>query len=248
MIPTNEPVIPVTVDLRIPGTWSHPRELLERLPEGCQLTPQSLVLPDETRVDAGFLDADAQFARIFRISCRQPPADEEMAAVDGYTVNVVLSGPGGSIAAARKMMQAAAALIQAGGAGVFIDNCGLAHGGRHWLEMTQDGGPDAVSFAFVSIIRGGDDVWTMGMHVLGLRDIVMKRADIELHGFDIVEVIRYLAHGEKPVGEGHILADLNGPQFQAFAEDSPSDLTGSAMQNPFGRLKLVSMRDIAEGN
>jgi hypothetical protein len=244
----NEPAAPITVDLRIPGTWSHPRELLERLPADCRLTPQSLTLPDETQVEAGFLDADDQFAEIFRVSCRRPPTEEELAAVDGYTVNVTLSGPGGSLGAARSMMQAAAAIIRAGGAGVFIDNCGLAHGGQHWLEMTEDGGPDAVSFAFVAIVRGDTDVWTMGMHVLGLRDIVMKRVDIEAHGFDIVEVIRYLAQGEKPVGEGHILADLNGPQFQTFAEDCPKELTGSPMQNPFGRLKLVSLRDIAETN
>src|SRR5687768_15266729 len=124
----NEPAVPVIVDLRIPGTWSHPQELLERLPEGYRLTPQSLILPDETRIDAGFLDADDQFAEIFRVSCRRPPADEELAAVDGYTVNVTLSGPGGSLEAARTMMQAAAVIIQAGGAGVFNDNSGLAHG------------------------------------------------------------------------------------------------------------------------
>ena len=51
--------------------------------------------------------------------------------------------------------------------------------GRHWLEMTEDGGPDALSFAFVAIVRGKTEVWTMGMHVLGLRDVVMKRADVE---------------------------------------------------------------------
>ena len=66
---------------------------------------------------------------------------------------------------------------------------------RDWLEMTDDGSPDAVSFAFVAIVRNQADVWTMGMHVLGLRDIVMKRADIEKDDFDIVEVIRYLAEG-----------------------------------------------------
>ena len=91
------------------------------------------------------------------------------------------------------MMQAGAALVRAGGAGVFIDNSTLAHGGQHWLEMTDDGGPDALSFAFVAIVRGKTEVWTMGMHVLGLRDVVMKRTDIEAGGFDIVEVIRYLA-------------------------------------------------------
>jgi hypothetical protein len=150
--------------------------------------------------------------------------------------------------AARKMMQAGAAVVRAGGAGVFIDNSTLAHGGRHWLEMTEDGGPDALSFAFVAIAGGKVDVWTMGMHVLGLRDVVMKRADIEAEGLDIIEVIRYLSRGPKPIDDGHMLADLNGVRFQVRTQDSPEGMTGSPMYNPFGRLKLVSMRDIAETN
>src|SRR5207253_10702889 len=135
---------------------------------------------------------------------------------------------------------------RAGGAGVVIDNSALAHGGQDWLEMTDDGGSDALSFAFAAIIRGRAEVWTMGMHVLGLRDIVMKREDVELGGFDIVEVIRYLAREEKPVEDGHVLADLDGPRFRVAAQDSPAHAPGGPMHNPFGRLKLVSLRDIAE--
>ena len=137
------------------------------------------VLPDGKQVEFGAMEADDQFAGIFRSSCRQPATDDELATVDGYTVNVLLSGPGGSMEAARTMMQAGAAMVRAGGAGVFIDNCALAHGGQAWLEMTEDGGPDAMSFAFVAIIRGEAEVRTMGMHVLGLRDIVMNRADAD---------------------------------------------------------------------
>lgn len=244
----NAPAAPVTVALRIPGKWSHPRELVERLPEGCRLTGDALFLPDETEIGFGAMAADDKFAQIFRCSCRQPATEEELAAVDSYTVNVFLSGPGGSLEAARTMMQAGAALVQAGGAGVFIDNSTVAHGGENWLAMTADGGPDALSFAFVAIVRGQAEVWTMGMHVLGLRDIVMKRADVEEEGFDIVEVIRYLSAGDKPMGDGHIVADLNGPRFQTFTQDSPAQLAASPMYNPFGRLKLVSMRDIAETN
>lgn len=244
----NEPAAPITVALRIPGTWSHPRELVQRLPAGCRVTAEGLILPDATQVEFGAMEADDQFAKIFRSSCRQPATKEELATVDGYAVNVVLSGPGGSMQAALTMMQAGAAIVRAGGAGVFIDNSALAHGGEHWLEMTEDGGPDALSFAFVSIVRGRAEVWTMGMHVLGLRDIVMKRADVEAGGFDIVEVIRYLARNEKPIDDGHILADLDGPRFQAFTQDSAEGPAGSPMHNPFGRLKLVSMGDIAEAN
>jgi hypothetical protein len=239
---------PITVALRIPGKWSHPRELIQRLPAGCRLTAEALILPDMTQVEFGAMAADDQFGRIFRSSCREPATAAELATVDGYAVNIILKGPGGSMEAARTMMRAGAAVVRAGGAGVFIDNSVLAHGGGHWLEMTEDLGPDALSFAFVAIVRGKADVWTMGMHVLGLRDVVMKRADIEAEGFDIVEVIRYLSRGEKPIDDGHVLADLNGPRFQAFTQESVEGPAGSPMRNPFGRLRLVSMRDIAESN
>lgn len=244
----NEQAVPITIALRIPGQWSHPSELVQRLPAGCRLTAQALTLPDATQVEFGARAADDQFAQIFRSSCRQPPTADELATVDAYTVNVFLSGPGGSMPAARTMMQAAAALVRAGGAGVFIDNSTIAHGGRLWLEMSEDGGPDALSYAFVAIVLGQADVYTMGMHVLGLRDIVMKRADVEAGGFDIVEVIRYLSRGDKPIDDGHVIADLDGPRFQAFTQGSDERLVGSSLHNPFGRLKLVSMRDIAETN
>jgi hypothetical protein len=209
---------------------------------------ETLILPDTTQVAFGAMAADDQFGPIFRSSCRQPAAEDELATVDNYTVNVLLSGPGGSLQAARAMMQAGAAVVRAGGAGVFIDNSTLAHGGRNWIEMTEDGGPDALSFAFVSIVQGQAEVWTMGMHVLGLRDVVMKRAYVEAGGFDIIEVIRYLSWSETPIDDGHVLADLNGPRFQAFRQNSPDMLVGSPMHNPFGWLKLVSLQDMAETN
>src|SRR4051812_46624340 len=112
----NEPAAPITVALRIPGQWAHPKELSQRLPDGYRLTPDALLLPDETPVAFGAMAADGQFAQIFRSSCRQPPAADELATVGGYTVNVFLSGAGGSMPTARPMMRAGAALVRAGGA------------------------------------------------------------------------------------------------------------------------------------
>jgi hypothetical protein len=244
----NAPAAPINIVLRIPGQWSQPQELIQRLPAGCRLTAGALIVPDAPPIEFSAVAADEQFAPIFRSSCRRPARADELATVDGYTVNVLLSGPGGSMAAARTMMQAGAAVVRAGGAGVFIDNSTLAHGGQDWLELTEDGSPDALSFAFVAIVGGRTDVWTMGMHVLGLRDVVMKRADAEADGLDIIEVIRYLCRSEKPVEDGHVLADFNGPRFQAFTHDPAEMPVGSHLHNPFGRLKLVSLRDIAETN
>jgi hypothetical protein len=244
----NEQTAAVEICLRIPGTWDSPRELFERLPSDCRFTPESLVLPDGQEVEFGAMDADDQFAGIFRTSCRQPATDDELAAVDEYKVNVLLSGPGGSMEDARTMMQAGAAIVRAGGAGVFIDNSAMAHGGQAWLEMTEDGGPDALSFAFAAIIQGKTEVRTMGMHVLGLREVVMKRADADADDRAIIEVIRYLARGDKPIDDGHVIAGLNGPRFQVFTEESEAGMADSPMYNPFGCLRLVSVKDIAEAN
>jgi hypothetical protein len=238
----------VKVKLRIPGQWAGPKELIDRLPAEFHFTPEALVLPDGTEIEFGAVPADDEFAKVFRSACRQPAKAEELATINSYTVNVILIGRGGSLDAARAMMQAGAAIVQAGGAGVFIDNSALAHGGQNWAEMADDGGPDAISFAFVSIIRGRTEAYTMGMHVLGLRDIVMKSTDAANDEFGIIDVIRYMAASEKPVDDGHLLADLSGTRFRANVVPSASERTGSPMHNPYGRLKLVSMRDIAETN
>jgi hypothetical protein len=242
----NEKDTAVRTTLRIPGNWSNPGELLARLPDGVRLTPEVLVLPDGAEIGFSPMPPDDQFPRIFRSSCRQPTADGELEILDRYTVNVGLTGPGGSLRAALIMMEAGAAIVRAGGAGVFIDNSGLAHGGRAWLEMAEDSGPDAVSFAYVGIVRGRQEVWTMGMNVLGLPDLVMRCSDTAPD--TIVEVVRYLASGEKPMGDGHVVADENGLRFQVVATGGDQFDAGSPMHNPFGRLKLVSIKEIAEGN
>jgi hypothetical protein len=236
------------ITLRIPGDWSHPKELLERLPEGFRLTPETLFLPDRTEIEFIPLEPDGQFAEIFQSACRRPATDDELAVLGRYTVNVGLSGPGGSMKSALAMMQAGAAIVRAGGAGVFIDNSALAHGGSDWLAMTDDGGPEAISFAFASIIRGQQEVYTMGMQVMGFPDLQMRASDVDERGETIIEIIRYICRGDKPVGVGHLLLDLNGPRFQVTASESDEFDFGSPMHNPHGRLKIVSVQEIAESN
>jgi hypothetical protein len=237
----------VQTTLRIPGDWSHPRELLERLPAGFKLTAESLVLPDGNAIEFVPISPDQQFAEIFKSSCRRPAMDEELAIVGRYTANIALTGPGGSMDAARTMMQAGASIVRAGGAGVFIDNSALAHGGGAWIEMADDGSSDALSCAFVSIFGGEGELGTMGMHVLGFPDLVMRRADGDAES--IVEVIRYVAAGKKPIGDEHVLADVRGlPRFRVATTSGDERTAGSPMHNPFGRLRLTSLKEIAESN
>ncbi|TWT83748.1 hypothetical protein CA13_52150 [Planctomycetes bacterium CA13] len=241
-----ESFTPIT--LRIPGIWSNPAELLSRIPDGFRMTPDGLVLPDGDLVKLIPMEPDDQFADIFQISCRRTASEGDMAIVRDYTVNIALTAPGGSLKAARSIMKAGAAIVQAGGGGVFIDNSALAHGGTAWVELAEDGSPDALSFAFVGIVRGKTEARTMGMNALGLHDVVMQLADLDETGESMIELIRYMASSENPIGDGHILADEHGLRFKAVKTSDDEFDGDSPMHNPRGRLKLISFKEIAEQN
>ena len=238
----------IEIAFRIPGTWAHPGELVERMPPGCRLSPEGLILPDGQRIEIAPMQPDKQFAKIFASSCRRPATPDEMERVNRYSVNMGLMGPGGSIEAARTMMQAAAVMVEAGGAGVFIDNSGLAHGGEQWLDFAEDGSADALSFAFVSVVRGDTEAWTMGMHVFGLPEIKMRRADIEPTGDLIIDVLRYMCHSDKPVDKDHVLVLEDGQMLHVTSKTDCEFPAGSPMYNPFGSLFLLPAKAIAERN
>ena len=190
----NETNAVVETTLRIPGIWRHPRELVAGMPAGFRLTSQALIMPDGTEIECRPLSPDDQFAKIFQSACRIPATVEEMRRVHSYTVNIGLLGPGGSMAAALKTMQAGAAIVARA-----EPACSLtqrpAHGGGDWIKMTEDAGCDALCFAFVNVVRGRREVRTVGMHVLGLPDIVMQLSDVDDDGQDILRVVRRLCRG-----------------------------------------------------
>lgn len=242
----NETDVMVETTLRIPGTWRDVYELMARLPEGFRIISQTLVLPDGTEIKFTPLPPDDQFPKIFQSVCRKPPTAEEMRRVNGYTVNLGLIGPGGSMAAALTTLQAGAAIVRAGGAGVFLDNSCLAHGGADWIKMAEDGSSDAVSFAFVNIVKGREDVRTVGMRAMGLPDIVMPLTDTDIDGEVIIDAVRCMCRGEKPMDDGHLLGLPAGPHRLVRATNRDLSDSTISMRNPFGRLQLLRSSDGAE--
>src|SRR5256885_16916473 len=113
----NTPAAPIRIALRIPGQWSHPSDLSQRLPAGCRLTPEALIAPDATPVEFGAAAADDQFAQIFRSSCRRPATADELATGARHTANGFLSAPRGAPPPAPAQMEGRAAPRAGPGAG-----------------------------------------------------------------------------------------------------------------------------------
>ena len=118
------------------------------------------------------------------------------------------------------------------------------------MEIADDGGADALSFAFVGIVDNSQELYTVGMHVLGRPDVSISHSEesIEHIGDTIIEVIRYLCDTDRPFEVGHVIADLDGPRFKAVRSTDDNLEPNSPMHNPWGRLELVSIKDIAQNN
>jgi hypothetical protein len=232
-----DPAIEVT--LRLPGTWEHPRELVERLPAGCRLTAEELILPTGKRFEFNALDADEDFPGVFAGSCPKLPTEEEREQIENYTVNVCLTGPGGSLEAAYDLMQAAAVLIEAGAAGVFVDNSGISHGATDWLTLTESRHNGGVYWAFVTTVRNDDELYSMGMHILGFPEAVIPRtSDEEIDFRTLHSFLGYSYASGATIKDGDVVGDPILPTFRVYHGPHDRLPPGTPMSNPFGQWRL----------
>ena len=230
------------VTMRIPGGWSGPQEFLKQLPRGCRCTPDAFVLADGTEFEFNALPADEEFAGIFAGGCPKLPTEAERNQIETYRVNVCLTGPGGSIAAAKQLMAAAAAVMAAGGAGVFIDNSGIAHGATDWLALLDGADTGGVYWAFVSAVHNDDELYSVGMHILGFRDAIIPRTGSDEHDYRTLHsFLGCAAFSGKTLQDGEMVGDAVLPTFHVHAEPHDRVPPDAPMFNPYGQWRLAPL-------
>jgi hypothetical protein len=238
---TDQPVSDsLEVTLRIPGVWRRPEEFYDGLPSDCHCNERGLVLADGSEFEMHVVDADDQFPRIFASSCPRLPTEDERDRIDHYHVNICLTSRCGSVDAAKQIMQAAAAVLTAGGAGVFVDNSGIAHGATDWHALNDSADDGGVYWAFVSTVRGEGVLYSIGMHILGFRDaIVPATADEERDYRTIHSFLGFTAFSGAKIKDGDLVSDPSLPTLRAYAQPDDRTPREAPMHNPFGRWRLT---------
>jgi hypothetical protein len=232
-------IVAPEVTLRIPGAWSRPEEFYEGLPRGCRCTEQGLVLHDGTEFELNILPADGQFPEIFAGACPKLPTGTERELIENYKVNICLTSRGGSIAAAKRLMAGAAAVLTAGGAGVFVDNSGIAHGASDWMTLHDSADEGGVYWAFVTAVRSEEVVYSMGMHILGLRDATIpSTGNAEYDSRTLHSFLGYSAFSGATMRDGEVVGDAVLPTFHVNAQADDRCERDAPMFNPYGRWRL----------
>jgi hypothetical protein len=232
------------IALRIPGPWASQKEFtdaVDRAKTGYALDEGGLAHPKSgRRFLLGASDPDDEIAALFAHSGRL--SKQEVKKIASHQVKVHLTAPGGSIEAAKAAMAAAAALVKAGGYGVFVDNSGNAHGRDDWLALAGDKQLGGVYWAYVAVTAasaGEGDAWSVGMHCLGYRDAeVFGIPDREAAGYLLHNFLGYSYQSGNMIIDGDPLGSEQGALFRARARPFTRVPRGSPLYNPYGVWRL----------
>lgn len=240
---TSESAMEVDVNLRIPGGWSEQQEFVERLPSDVRLLGNKLVLPDGAAFEINALEADDQFPGVFASACSKLPTEEERGRIENYTVNVCLSGRCGNLATARQMLAAGAAVIRAGGAGVFVDNSALSHGATDWITLHESADNGGVYWAFVGTSQSrNNEVFSTGMHILGFRDAILPATGNDEYDYRTLHsFLGFTAFSGMKLNDGEIVGDTILPTFRVHKEPHDRFPKDGPLFNPFGQWRLERM-------
>jgi hypothetical protein len=248
MVKSNDPArddLP-RIELRVTGAWQSPAELWDQFEDGklgYRLDENDLIhVSTGARFGLGTSPHDDDIAQIFEGTGRL--SDEEIDRIARHTVKIHISGLGGSPDNARAIMQAAAALIRAGGSGVFIDNSGNAHGRDDWLKLAGDTQPGGAYWAFVAVTASEEEVFSVGMHCLGFRDAEMPDPPgREQGGFMIHNFLGYTYQSGATINDGEAIGGPEGASHRVRAIECTRFPADTPWYNPYGIWQLEWIDD-----
>jgi len=227
----------------IPGEWQSQQEFVRsivKMSDGYVFAGR-ILLEMKTRAsfELQFEGRDPRMLEAFRASGRHWQDTDEMARIAGHSSVAYLIGHGGSRKNAEALMAAAAGVIKAGGLGVKVESAGVAHAPAVWLDLARRTHLFSAYRAFVVCVSG-DEVYSCGMHNLGLRDVIVDAGDAD-DPSHLVNTFAYYTFTESPViRDGQTFGVAPGaPVYHIHEDDGVSYESGSLFTNPYGTWRLM---------
>ena len=240
------------ITLRIPGPWKSPEQLqaaLAKTGDG-YIVPATkagedrylLHQPSGRRFALWAMERDDEIVELFADSGRVSPP--EVRALRNYQVKVFISGPGGSLDAARTFLAIGAAFIRAGALAIMVDNSGNCHSPRDWLALAGDKKLGGMYWAFVSVTAAPDEVFSAGMHCLGFRDAeLLNPLDPKASGMMLHEFLGYTYQSGATILNGDPIGGPDGPEFILHHMECTRFPIDMPWHNPYGVWRLGNVED-----
>lgn len=184
---------------------------------------------------------DDRMADAFLAAGRHWSHTPDMERIAAHESVVYLVGEGGSRESAELLMLAAQAMLDAGGLAVKVESSGIAHKPDAWRSLCAEQHLFSAFGAYVVFVTGSD-VFSCGMHNLGLRDAVIANHGAE-RPVELLKVFTQYLFVEQPtILAGHTFSEgVDEPRFR-LAEDPGMDFGDNALfVNPYGTWRLLAI-------
>jgi hypothetical protein len=233
--------------LCIPGPWRSRTDLIAALissNSGYLFAGQLLMnVVTKHSCELDFQPADPRMEAAFRAAGPHWAGTPEMQRIASHASVAYLVADGGGAMTAEALMQAANALLDAGGLGVKVESSGVAHAPAAWRELCADLHLFSAQRAYVLYVTG-EQVYSCGMHNLGLRDAIVENDGDTAEAVELLRVFtRYLFTESPAIRAGQTFgAAEDAPVYRLLDDPGPGYEEGSLYANPFGFWRLVRAR------
>lgn len=242
---------PVDIVLAVPGIWLTRAEIvtsLARKGRGFRLAGESLVnSATGENFDLEIAGHDPELMESYIAVGRGQLSLRDFAALDNHTYTLYLTGPGGSLERARSIMDAAAALLWAGGLAVRVETSGAVHNVGQWLNCVryQDSDIAALYHAFVILNQQENTVFSCGMHNFGFRDgAVLIKTSPDEPVQTLQTFLQFLLQESPELRDGTIFSTQPGlPHYRLKGDYCTVYKPGDLLHNPFGLWRLNRVKD-----
>ncbi|MET3373372.1 hypothetical protein ABIC89_002434 [Variovorax boronicumulans] len=238
--------------LCIPGPWIERADLTRQLVQSNTgyLFAGMLLMDTKTNISCELQmePRDERMSGAFKAAGPHWSHTDEMKQINDHASVIYLVGHGGSQTNFAPLMHAARALLDAGGHGIKVESTGLAHSPKTWRRLCDDLHLFSAHEACVVYITGAD-VYSCGMHNLGLKDVVVA-ADAAEDPAELLRAFTRYVFAEQPdirPGQTFSVA-ADAPVFRIVEDAGVEYEPSSLFKNPYGfwRLEPVDLR-LTEG-
>jgi hypothetical protein len=162
--------------------------------------------------------------------------------IEKHNFVIYISGVTGSLKEAENIAFAGTAVLKAGGAGIKIETAGKAFEKSKWLSLVKNFDESDLYQMFVAspIVDEKSDVFSCGMHNLGLKDTIIQGEELQ-RSIDLVPIFGYYQIFDKPgiLHDQTFQPDLQSPKYLITDEPNQPYKGNSLFENPYGMWRLT---------
>lgn len=185
--------------------------------------------------------ADERLAEAFSIASQGRLSEDDLDAIGNHTFVIYLLRKGGSTEDAEKMINAGNAILKAGALGIKVETAGRAFTPEQWTEISHTEGIEKFYQAYVAMaLAENNEIYTCGMHNMGLRDILFNPGADMKTGIELVSLfICYLLYDKPDIEPGETFSrDADAPIYTILEEGCTRYAEDDPFFNPFGMYRL----------